>query len=124
MKVAIAAKGKTLRSRVDDRFGHCSFFVVVDPDSMSFEAIENPGLQERDAAGIQASRTLIEKGVDTVVVRNIGHNSLVTLSGAGIRVYVGTTETVLDAIEKLKKGELTCAERPTVGFQEGLDKAE
>lgn len=124
MKVAIVSKGKTLRSRVDDRFGHCSFFVVVDPESMRFEAIENPGLQERDAAGIEASQTLIEKGVDAVVVRNIGHNSLVTLRGAGIRVYVGTTETVASAIERLKKGDLTSAESPTVGFQEGLDKAD
>jgi len=124
MKAAIAAKGKTLDSHVDDRFGRCPFFVVVDSESMGFEAMTNPGLEEKDAAGIQACQMLINRAVDAVVVKNIGHNALVTLDGAGIRVYVGITGTVLDAIEKLKKGELTSAERPTVGFQDGWDEAE
>lgn len=124
MRVAVAAKGKTLCSQMDDRFGRCPFFVVVDSESMGFELIENPGLEERDAAGIQACRMLIGKGVDAVAVNNIGHNALVTLSGAGIIVYVGAAGTVLNTIEKLKKGELTAAERPTVGFQDGLDQVE
>jgi predicted Fe-Mo cluster-binding NifX family protein len=121
MKVAVAAKGDTLDSRVNDLFGRSPFFVVVHPESMEFDAIENPGVRERDVAGVQASRTLISKGVDVVVARNIGHNALVTLDGAGIKVYLGATGTVLDAIETLRKGELTSAERPTVGFQHGLD---
>jgi len=124
MKVAIAARGKTLHSHVNDRFGRASFFVVVDPDSMKFNAIENPGRKQKDAAGVKASRILISKGVDAVVVRNIGHNALVTLDGGGIKVYVGAAGTVLDAIERLKKGELTTAERPTVGFQDGLNTPE
>lgn len=124
MKVAVSAKGKSLHSHVDDRFGRCSFFVVVNPESMEFDAIENPGLKERDAAGVQASRILMGKGVDAVVVKNIGHNALVTLDGAGIKVYVGAAGTVLNAIEGLKKGKLTPAEQPTVGFQDGLNPTE
>lgn len=124
MKVAVSAKGKSLHSHVDDRFGRCSFFVVVNPESMEFDAIENPGLKERDAAGVQASRILMGKGVDVVVVKNIGHNALVTLDGAGIKVYVGAAGTVLNAIERLKKGKLTPAEQPTVGFQDGLNPTE
>ena len=124
MKVAIAAKGKTLCSHVDDRFGRCSFFIVVNPESTGFDAIENPGLKERDAAGIEATRVLISKGVDAVLLRNIGHNVLVTLDGAGIEVYIGGAGRVLNAIEKLKKGEVTSAERPTVGFQDGLNPAD
>jgi predicted Fe-Mo cluster-binding NifX family protein len=123
MKVAVSAKGKTLRSHVDDRFGRCSFFVMVDTESMGFDAIENPGLKERDAAGVQASRILMGRGVDAVVVKNIGHNALVTLDGAGIKVYIGAAGTVANAIRKLKRGELTPAERPTVGFQDGLNTA-
>jgi predicted Fe-Mo cluster-binding NifX family protein len=120
MKVAVAAKGKTLHSHVNDRFGRSPFFVVVYPESMEFDAIQNPALKKRDAAGVQASSILISKGVDALVVRNIGHNALVTLDGGGIKVYVGPIGTVLNAIEKLKRGELILAERPTVGFQDGL----
>lgn len=124
MKVAVAARGKTIRSRVHDRFGRCPFFILVDLESMGFEAIENPGLEEKDAAGVQACQMLIGKNVDSVVVKNIGHNSLVTLRGAGIKVYSGAAGTILSLIEKLKKGDLTPTEQPTVGFQDGLDEME
>jgi len=107
---------------VGDRFGRCAFFIVVDPESIGFEVIDNPGLEERNAAGVQASQMLISKGVDAVVVRNIGHNALVTLRAAGVTVYCRASGTVLNVIEKLKKGELASAERPTVGFQDGLDE--
>jgi predicted Fe-Mo cluster-binding NifX family protein len=124
MRVGVPAKGRTLRSAIEGRFGRSRFLVVVDPDSLAFEVIRNPGLRERETAGMQACRVLIDNRVDAVVARNIGHNSLVTLRGAGIRVYTVGGGTVLDAVEKLKRGELASAEGPTVGFQNGLDEVE
>jgi predicted Fe-Mo cluster-binding NifX family protein len=121
MKIAIASKGKTISSRVDDRFGRCPYFLVLDTKSMTTETIENPGQKEKNAAGIRAYQMLINKDISAVVVKNIGHNALVTLTGAGMDVYTVASGTVSAAIEKVKRGELTTAERPTVGFQEGLD---
>jgi predicted Fe-Mo cluster-binding NifX family protein len=121
MKIAIASKGKTTSSRVDDRFGRCPYFLVLDITSMTTETIENPGQKEKNAAGIRACQMLVDNAISAVVVKNIGHNSLVTLTGAGMDVYTVTSGTVSAAIEKVKRGELTPAERPTVGFQEGLD---
>lgn len=121
MKIAVASRGKTISSRVDDRFGRCPYFLVVDTKSMTTETIENPGQKEKNAAGVRACQMLIDKGIDAVVVKNIGHNALVTLTGAGMVVYTVASGTVSAAIEKVKRGELTTAERPTVGFQEGLD---
>ena len=65
---------------------------------------------------------LIDNDIDAVVVKNIGHNSLVALTGAGMDVYTVASGTVSAAIKKVKRGELTAAERPTVGFQEGIDE--
>ncbi|MBN1255723.1 MAG: NifB/NifX family molybdenum-iron cluster-binding protein [Deltaproteobacteria bacterium] len=121
MKIAIASKGKTISSRVDDRFGRCPYFLIVDTTSMTTETIENPGQTEKNAAGIRACQMLIDEGVNAVVVKNIGHNALVTLTGAGMDVYTVASGTVSAVVEKVKRGELTAVERPTVGFQEGLD---
>jgi predicted Fe-Mo cluster-binding NifX family protein len=121
MKIAIASKGKTISSRVDDRFGRCPYFLVLDTQSMTTETIENPGQKEKNAAGIRACQMLIGEDIAVVVVKNIGHNALVTLTGAGMDVYTVASGTVSAAIAKVKRGELTTAERPTVGFQEGLD---
>jgi predicted Fe-Mo cluster-binding NifX family protein len=121
MKIAIASKGKTISSRVDDRFGRCPYFLILDTKSMTTETIENPGQKEKNAAGIRACQILINKDISAVVVKNIGHNALVTLTGAGMDVYTVASGTVSATIEKMKRGELTAAERPTVGFQEGMD---
>lgn len=121
MRIAVASRGKTMLSRVDDRFGRCPYFLVLDTTSMKSETIENAGQTEKDAAGIRACQILIDNDINAVVVKNIGHNSLVTLTGAGMDVYTVTSGTVNTAIKKVKRGELTPVERPTVGFQEGLN---
>ncbi|NIQ39685.1 MAG: hypothetical protein GTN81_14000 [Proteobacteria bacterium] len=122
MIAAIASKGKTLTSQVDDCFGRTRFFVVVNLDSMGHEVVENPRYGGKDAAGVQTAGMLILRGVDAVAVRNVGHNSLVTLAGAGVCVHVEATGSVFDAIKALKHGELIPAESPTVGFQHGLEE--
>ena len=121
MKIAVASKGKILSSRVDDRFGRCPYFLIVDTTSRVTETIENPGQSEKNAAGIRACQILIAEDIDAVVVKNIGHNALVTLTGAGMDVYTVASGTVSAAVEQVKRGELTAVERPTVGFQDGLD---
>ncbi len=124
MKVGIPAKGESIYSPVDERFGRCPFFVLVDADSLALEVFKNPGPAERDAVGILACQMLIEKGADAVAVKNIGHNALVSLTGGGVRVYVGAEGSILDTIERLKKGRLDPAETATVGFQDGLTEGE
>jgi len=122
MKIAIASRGKTLTSHVDDRFGRCPYFLILDTATMTTKTIENPGQHEKDAAGIRACQMLIAEGVEAVVVKNVGHNVFVTLSGAGMHVYTVASGTVKAAIEQVKRGELTIVEHPTVGFQEGLEE--
>jgi len=124
MKVGVPAKGESIDSAVDERFGRCPFFVVVDADSLALDVFKNPAPAEKDAAGILACQMLMEKGADTVVVKNIGHNALVSLTGGGVRVYVGAEGSILDTIEKLKNGELAPAETATVGFQDGLTEGD
>ena len=39
MKIAVSAVGNTLDAQVDQRFGRCSYFVIVDSETMMAEAI-------------------------------------------------------------------------------------
>ena len=41
MKIAVSAMGQSLDSQVDPRFGRCQNFIIVDTDTMDFEAISN-----------------------------------------------------------------------------------
>jgi len=43
MKIAISSTGVDLTSLVDPRFGRCRYYMIVDPESYEFEAVENTG---------------------------------------------------------------------------------
>jgi len=54
MKICISSEGNTLDSKVDPRFGRCRTFIIVDTETMAFEAVDNAGTEASGGAGIQA----------------------------------------------------------------------
>jgi len=106
MKVAVSATGGSLEAHVDPRFGRCPYFVIVDTDTMEFEAIPNISSGAISGAGIQAAQTILNKGIKAVITGSVGPNACQALSAAGIRVYVGAFGTVQDAVESFKSGRL------------------
>ncbi len=41
MKIAVTSQGDTLDSQLDPRFGRAAFFIVVDTETLEFEAFDN-----------------------------------------------------------------------------------
>jgi predicted Fe-Mo cluster-binding NifX family protein len=109
-----------LESEIDPRFGRCSFFLIVDTEKNSFEAISNESAMASGGAGIQAAQTVVNAGVKVVVTGNMGPNSFQTLSTAGIQVFTGANGIVKDAVEQYKKGELKKTESASVGSHFGM----
>jgi len=71
MKLAVTSMGDNLDSQVDPRFGRCQYFVIVDPETMQFEAVQNPNIQAGSGAGIATAQMIAQKGVDTVLTGNV-----------------------------------------------------
>lgn len=115
MKVAITATGPSLDAEVDPRFGRCACFVIVDPETMEFEAIENASVSLGHGAGIQAAQAMSERGVEVVLTGNCGPNAFMTLGAAGIQVIVGVGGSVKEAVAQYKSGSLASASAPNVG---------
>lgn len=91
---------------VDPRFGRCQYFVIVDSETMEYEAIPNPGTGAPSGAGIQAAQTVASKGVSVVITGSVGPNATQTLGAAGIQIVTGASGTVGDSIEQYKSGKL------------------
>ena len=107
MKIALTSAGKELLSDMDPRFGRCAYFIVVDPDSMHFEALENKNKDLSGGAGIQAATFITSNDIDAIVTGSCGPNALKVLSAAGIDLYTGESgKTVMEAIERFKSGRL------------------
>ena len=114
MKIAVSSTGQDLNALVDARLGRCQYFIMVDPETMEFEAMQNPSLAAMHGAGIQTGQLIASKGATVVLTGNCGPNAFQTLSAAGIQVIVGVSGTVKDAIEKYKKGELQPSSQASV----------
>ena len=115
MKLAISAKGKDLDSPVDQRFGRAELFIIYDTDTGSFEAIDNrANLDLAQGAGIQSARNVVAQGVQYVITGHCGPKAYRSLSAADVKVVVGATGTVREAIGRFGTGELEATDRPDV----------
>ena len=115
MKICVTAQGDNLDAPVDPRFGRCQYFVIVDPETLQYEAIKNPNIDSSGGAGIQSGQIMADRQVKAVVTGNVGPNAFQTLNAAGISVITGASGSVRQTIEKYKKGELQHTQGPTTG---------
>lgn len=115
MKIAVTSSGKGLSSAVDPRFGRCANFIIVDPDSMEFQVVENSqNLNLPQGAGIQAGKTLAETGAVVLITGNCGPKAFMVLEQAGVNVVTGAGGTVEQVIEQFKNGEFKNATQANV----------
>ncbi len=115
MKVCVTSSGNNLDAQLDPRFGRCSYLVMVDSETLQFEAIPNSASGATGGAGIQAAQSIANKGAKVLVTGNVGPNAFQALSAAGIDIITGASGTVRDAVEKFRKGEFRKTDAPTVG---------
>ena len=112
--IAVSATGTTLEDQVDQRFGRCKYFLIVNSETLTFESMPNQGALASGGAGIKAAQTLAEKGVKAVISGNIGPNAFDTLSAANIDSYVGASGEIKSFIQKFNRGELKKTENSNV----------
>lgn len=106
MKICISSTGENLDAVVDQRFGRCQYFLIVELETMKVKAISNESTLASGGAGIQAAQIVTKEDVNSVISGNIGPNAFSILQAAGIKVYTGAEGTVKEAIEKYKQGKL------------------
>jgi len=122
MKIAMSATGPTLGAEIDPRFGRCQYFIIVDPETMQFEALENSSAMAGGGAGISTAQTIAGKGIEAVLTGNCGPNAYQVLSAAGIKVFTGIAGKVQDAIEGYKLGKFKASTQPNVAGHFGMGR--
>ncbi len=122
MKIAVSSVQGSLDSQIDPRFGRCPYFVIVDPETMTFETIPNTAVASMHGAGIQASQLIKNKGANIVITGNVGPNAFQTLSAVGIEVITGASGTVREVIDMYRRGELKATDTPTARGHFGMGR--
>ncbi|MFA5848270.1 MAG: NifB/NifX family molybdenum-iron cluster-binding protein [Bacteroidales bacterium] len=72
MKVAITSTGNSLDSKLDSRFGRCSYFVIYDTVTKSMEFIPNSCKENIEGAGPASAQLVASRGATKVVSGEFG----------------------------------------------------
>ena len=94
MIIAITSTGDTLDALVNEKFGRCQYFIIVDPDTMKFEAVPNPAEQAQGGAGPKAAEIIINKGVNILLTGHVGDKAEEALKRGNIKVVDGLSGNV------------------------------
>lgn len=106
MKLAITSEGATLDANIEERFGRWPYYLILDSDTMEFEAIPNPDLQLSGWAGRQSLDLMREKGISFVLAGTCGTSTLKAFEKAGIQLIPRMSGRVRDVVEQFKAGVL------------------
>jgi len=107
MKIGITAQANEMSSEIDLRFGRAKFLLVVDTETGDFEVHDNQlNLNAVQGAGIQTGQNIANLGVEAVITGNVGPNAFKTLSAANVKIFLAEKQTVQDAIDSFKAGDL------------------
>jgi predicted Fe-Mo cluster-binding NifX family protein len=116
MKIAITTTSPGLESAVDPRFGRGAYFLLVDSDTLEWQAHPNPAIDARGGAGVQAAQFIAGHGAQVAISGDFGPNAYSTLAAAGVRMFLAPAGESLAASQLLaryQRGELKEVTAPT-----------
>ena len=121
VKLAICAQGEGLEAPVDQRFGRCPCFVIVDSETGELvKSLPNSAMTAAGGAGPQSARQLSQEGVEAVAVGHVGPNAAAALKAAGIAIYGGVAGTVRQTWRQFHEGKLPAVDEATVDSHHGM----
>jgi predicted Fe-Mo cluster-binding NifX family protein len=106
-RVALTVSSPNLDVEVEPRFGRSAYILLVDPDTMDWESLENPGRETRGGAGVRVAQVLRDQGVTDVVSGEFGPKAFEALRAAGITMHrFGSGTIAREAVELLRAGRV------------------
>ncbi len=115
MKILVTATAPDADAEVDPRFGRAKHFAIYDTEEKSFSFVDNAqNLNAPSGAGVQAAANVARAGAEVVITGNCGPKAFHTLTAAKIKIAIGATGTVREAIKKFEGDELDIATEANV----------
>ncbi|MBO8126073.1 MAG: NifB/NifX family molybdenum-iron cluster-binding protein [Firmicutes bacterium] len=115
MKVAVTSQGTDLDATVDERFGRCHYFILIDPENEKFEVVENLGAGSSGGAGVQAAQFVAGQGAKALITGHIGPKAMEALEASDIEVYSVDSCSVREALARYKNHQLKPVLKAMVG---------
>ena len=115
--VAVPADQAAITSPVSPMFSRAAYFIIYDCRNNTAKSIVNKSATARHEVGLHVTQLLLREKVGTVIAKNVGVEPYTHLSMRGVKIYIGSANSVEEAIYKFKIGVLTCMTGPTGFFK-------
>lgn len=102
MKILFATENNTLESKIARRFGEAPYYLIYDSETKQVEARVNSGHDDSHSSLIE----LVNQGVLTYIVGNVGPNAFNILNDLGAKLYLARGLSAQDALNSFLKNEL------------------
>lgn len=113
MTICITSQGKEKTSRVDPRFGRCSYFCFYDTDADAYTFEKNEYAGGVGGVGVRSGELLAQKGAKVVLTGQVGPNAYRTLEAAGLEIYPNADGTIEEAVTAFLSGQYSKTSGPT-----------
>ncbi|MGD8867864.1 MAG: NifB/NifX family molybdenum-iron cluster-binding protein [Gemmatimonadales bacterium] len=109
-KIALTVASPGLDAELDPRFGRATFLLLVDPETLAYEGLANPGREAPGGAAVEAAQFLADHAAAAVISGDFGPKAQRALDAAGIAMYrFESCVTAREALERFKARELPAA---------------
>ncbi len=115
MRIAVAANGPELDAQVSRRLGLCSHLLLVDTETMAFEAVPVPPVTVGPGAGIRTVTLALANEAQVIIAGYAPPNIVTTLRENGIEVVISGTVSARQAVEQYVAGTLGRLEQEKAG---------
>jgi predicted Fe-Mo cluster-binding NifX family protein len=102
MYIAVAAEGKSLRSKVSNEFSSCKYLLIVNMDSMEIDAVANSG----DLKGKYLASKAVANNCEAVITGKLTPEAFDIIADDDITRYDGRGYIVQDALSRMDRNAL------------------
>jgi len=106
MKIIITATQNNIDHDFNPRFGRAPYFILVDSETLEWEAFPNPAVNTRGGAGPQAVQFIANKGAEVVISGRFGPNAFSALQAAGIKAYIASDGHANSVLQQFLNNQL------------------
>jgi len=104
MKIAMPVDAPNPDGRIENRLGTAPYLLVVDTETLRFEAVEGPPRSSGPGAGIQIVALAVGMGAEVLLTGYVAPYIAQTLQKSGIRVITSVSGRAGKAVEDFQRG--------------------
>ena len=101
MKIAITAENNQMDSKIDARFGRCTYFAIYNTETKETEFLVNPAKEASGGAGPEAVQFVAKTGAQKIFAGDFGNKIQSLLSSLNIEMINEKDKTIQEIISNL-----------------------